>query len=621
MLDHPHASLRLAYSWLIAGTVLLIASGCSEDNVPGPDVALAPAPATFQSAAGTFRVIDVPALKMGLPDQPRDYDVGDTALVSALERSGGRASIGIKDPRTMALFATARMERHDRITPRASRKGIRAAINSGAAVAALEFLTAKGVTVLRYYERIGVADVEMNPELGPILRSSPFVDYIQPDLAKRELFAGPIAAFAPRSSSSSPQTTPWGIALVRAPEAWGLTSGVGSRLLIIDTGHERGHEDLPFIDQSRCLGSYGGCDDVLPRPHGTHVGGIATALNNDRGVIGVAPGVAASDVYYWGACSNENPPVASAPTTCGGDPATCNTGAGCDGSEIKTALTWAAANLGSRGVVNMSFGGADDDLDEANAIADAWEAGLVLVAAAGNGGANDVVYPAAHPNVIGVSGLLPDKSFASSGAPCVMSGSNWGTHVDIAAPWYAFSTAIGNDYATACGTSFATPHVAAIALLMRSANPGLSNEEISFNLTDTAEPLGVGRPNAQFGYGLPRADRAVGFFRILATAGTTRAGEPKLSWQPVPAAVKYRIYRRVTSSSSSDAWPAYQVWAEVTATSYVDQSTNVSAYFGYNMWPSSGEGVSYYVVAVSATGEETAMARFSTWIPSGIVPY
>ncbi len=62
----------------------------------------------------------------------------------------------------------------------------------------------------------------------------------------------------------TPETTPWGITMVRAPEAWSLTTGTGVKIELIDTGHDRGHEDLPLVPTENCAGYYGGCDDSEP---------------------------------------------------------------------------------------------------------------------------------------------------------------------------------------------------------------------------------------------------------------------------------------------------------------------------------------------------------------------
>jgi subtilisin family serine protease len=69
----------------------------------------------------------------------------------------------------------------------------------------------------------------------------------------------------------------------------------------------------------------------------------------------------------------------------------------------------------------------------------------------------------------------------------------------------------GNGYAYYDGTSMATPHVAGVAALVWSANPGWTNAEIRQALAVTAEDLGsAGRDNS-FGWGLVRAKAALDY--------------------------------------------------------------------------------------------------------------
>ena len=62
------------------------------------------------------------------------------------------------------------------------------------------------------------------------------------------------------------------------------------------------------------------------------------------------------------------------------------------------------------------------------------------MASAGNFMSNTPVYPAAYTDVIGVSGVNADKSFAASGTTGCFSYSNYGSHVDLSAPFTANST-------------------------------------------------------------------------------------------------------------------------------------------------------------------------------------
>ncbi|MBO9598009.1 MAG: S8 family serine peptidase, partial [Cohnella sp.] len=103
-------------------------------------------------------------------------------------------------------------------------------------------------------------------------------------------------------------------------------------------------------------------------------------------------------------------------------------------------------------------------------------------------------FPAAYPEVLAVAATNPDKSRAEY--------SNYGDYIDIAAPGTSIpSTYPGSRYAALSGTSMASPHVAALASLVRAVNPQLSNEEVMDVLRRTARDLGPEGKDNEFGYG------------------------------------------------------------------------------------------------------------------------
>ena len=311
----------------------------------------------------------------------------------------------------------------------------------------------------------------------------------------------------------------------------------------------------------------------------------------------------ASDVYYWGACNN-------LPSGQGGS---------CSELEIISALNWAVNSLGARGVVNMSLGGSNYSSSFANAVAAAWQAGHVIVAAAGNNVSNQTFYPAAYSNVVGVSGLNEDLSFAAAGTTACSGGySNFGNHVDISAPFDVITTEPFSSYSSSpvCGTSFATPHVSGAAVLVRAANPTFDNVKTVEQLLWTAQDLGTPGFDTQFGNGVLRADLAAGLYTPTLTASIV-SQKPRLSWNAIPLAQTYRIYRRVTPTLA----PNWTLWATTSAVSYTDAVTKVASFYGYSIWPSAATAVSYYVVALSSGGIESPfLGMFATFIPIGVPP-
>ena len=243
---------------------------------------------------------------------------------------------------------------------------------------------------------------------------------------------------------------------VRAPEAWITTAGAGVTLYMIDTGHEQNHPDLPQVPIDNCAGSFGGCDDAGQHNHGTHVLGILTARHNTEGVVGVASGIEQDLVYVYGACDSQT--------------------SDCDTPAVTAGIV--AATYTAK-VINLSLV-VPQDLALSNAIQQAWANGVVIVAAAGNSQGEVVVYPANYANVLGVSGVNENKSFAGLGTtpPWCGAWSNTGTHVDLSAPFSAYSAIPGGTYGEKCGTSMAAPHVAGVAALLRAKYPSWSNQQV-----------------------------------------------------------------------------------------------------------------------------------------------
>jgi len=253
--------------------------------------------------------------------------------------------------------------------------------------------------------------------------------------------------------------------------AWDIQPG-GSpsvTVAVIDSGVDATHADLANVLDPASYNFVGGnaviFDDL---GHGTRVAGVIAAEgNNGEGIAGVAYGVRllALDV----ADSSGTITVARA----------------------TAAVDYAVAH--GADVINMSFGFyAKSSLFE-QACRNAYEAGAVLVASAGNENqCTSLVYPAGFDSVIGVAATDSDTGtdravFSNYNSP--------GLHlVDLAAPGVTvFSTIPGSMYdgAMGSGTSFASPMVAGVAALLRSRYPAQSAAGIRHHLLATADPLGL----------------------------------------------------------------------------------------------------------------------------------
>lgn len=286
------------------------------------------------------------------------------------------------------------------------------------------------------------------------------------------------------------QVLPWGIDRVDADLVWLIGNTADPvKVAVVDTGISKDHPDLSdnlkggvnFVFQKGAVDPNGWNDD---NGHGSHVAGIVGAANNTIGVVGAAPMV---DLYAVKVLDRRGSGYLS---------------------DVISGIEWAKNN--GMQVINMSLGTASDIQSFHDAVAAAYNAGLVVVAAAGNSGAA-VSYPAAYPEVIAVSATDSNNNLASF--------SSRGPEVDLAAPGVSvYSTYKGTGYATLSGTSMASPHVAGSAALVlntpvgtydANANGKWDPSEVQQKLQDRATDLGVGGYDTLYGWGLVNAYNAV----------------------------------------------------------------------------------------------------------------
>jgi subtilisin len=276
------------------------------------------------------------------------------------------------------------------------------------------------------------------------------------------------------------QTLPWGVDRVDAEVAHanGETGG-GADVAIIDTGIDSDHPDLQanlgkgkaFVSCRGGSCNYAWDDD---NDHGTHCAGIAGAIDNSEGVVGVAPDVTLHAVKVLD-----------------------NRGSG-SYSDVADGIRYVADQGWDVG--SLSLGGSKSSV-VADACQYAYGKGVLLVAAAGNDGpcSNCVSYPAAEPECVAVSSTNQSDGLSSF--------SSTGSEVELAAPGSDIYSTIPGGYDTFSGTSMACPHVSgAGGLLMAN---GDSNDQARNTLTGSAEDLGLSS-NEQ-GSGLLDAAAALGF--------------------------------------------------------------------------------------------------------------
>jgi subtilisin family serine protease len=326
------------------------------------------------------------------------------------------------------------------------------------------------------------------------IQNNPNVRYVEEDAERYPIADRPSTAAIETLATLDVmgQSVPYGIDMVQARDVWDTDrnalvdddapTGAGRTVCIIDTGYQQSHEDLP-----NAVGGYSQVDDDWSRDgygHGSHVGGTITAENNSLGVVGVTPGTVS--LYIIKIFNDQGKWVTRA-------------------SNLVDALSRCRSD-GHANVVSMSLGGSSSSVNESMAFANAYGAGVLSVAAAGNAGTTAYSYPASYSSVISVAAVDSSMNVAYF--------SQYNSQVELAAPGMAvLSTVPPNGYEAWSGTSMATPHVSAVAALVWSGVPTATNAEIRTALQATAFELGAAGKDNYYGYGLVQAKAALDYLK------------------------------------------------------------------------------------------------------------
>ncbi len=129
----------------------------------------------------------------------------------------------------------------------------------------------------------------LSPRMEKLLREQKEVLRIDDDVEVFALARSTRVRPTATPTSTPFQTLPWGVDRIDADLAWTISSGSGVKMAVIDTGIQMTHPDLQTnikggVSTVSYTRSYN--DD---NGHGTHVAGIAAAVNNTIGVVGVGP--------------------------------------------------------------------------------------------------------------------------------------------------------------------------------------------------------------------------------------------------------------------------------------------------------------------------------------------
>lgn len=273
------------------------------------------------------------------------------------------------------------------------------------------------------------------------------------------------------------KSTPWSLQRILLDQLHAQATGEGVTVAVIDTGVD---DSNPQLREAMApggkdyVGSTDGTQDL--EGHGTRVAGIIAARPIEgTGFEGIAPKAKILSFRYTG----------------GGGEKQGN-------SKTMSDAIRAAVAKGAK-IINISSDTANkqDNAGLASAVADAVNSGALIVAAAGNDGADGNqadTYPASYPGVLAVaaSDRNDERAFFSQS----------GDFVDVAAPGVGMvSTVPKGGQCTADGTSFAAPYVAGVAALLKQKHKSWTADQIATRIEETAQRPGRG-PDPFIGWGV-----------------------------------------------------------------------------------------------------------------------
>lgn len=251
------------------------------------------------------------------------------------------------------------------------------------------------------------------------------------------------------------------------------------KIAVIDSGVDWGND----IDLEETITLVPGEEEMNPlfmdgSGHGNSVAGLIAAKDNDEGITGINPNAA---IYSIRVLDDDN----EAPL-----------------SRVIDGIYYAISRKVD--IINMSFGLNSYSVSLKKAVDAAEEAGILVVAAAGNTGDN-VQYPAAYNNVLAVGSVDSDVELAKSSAR--------GDKIDVVAPGeLVCTTGQFGDLLIESGTSLAAPQVVGVASKIMEKNPDASYKDVKKAIVNGAN-------YNECGYGLLDEEYTVDNYNKLVMSG------------------------------------------------------------------------------------------------------
>lgn len=449
--------------------------------------------------------------------------------------------------------------------------------------AVVALVQGQGLLLQSYWPEPGIAVAQPDPAGGTlraasaadtadtmaVLAASPLVRYAEPDGL---VWAADTDAPAVEPPLEEPQPNDplldqqWALETVRAIDAWNITVGDPRVIIaVIDSGYESSHPDFDLEhiwtnvaeqngepgeddDGNELVDDIHGWDwvdfDSQPNDlygHGTHVlGSIAAVTNNHIGITGLGRNVTVLPLRILN-----------------------HRGSGFI-TDLVSAMMY-ALDAGAT-IINLSLTIGENNTALRDAVEFAVSQGANVVAASGNS-SSTVLWPAAYPDAVAVAATDVSDERASF--------SNFGEGVDIAAPGvsvlstcyeYGVNGSCHDVYWELSGTSMATPHVSALAGLLWSLRPDLTNAEVIAQIEDAA--VDVNSVN------FPGKDDYLGAGRVDYYA-TLLAASADLVLLPELPATDTLLPGQTVNFSVSVRTPATAAKASAAATSTADVGAGV----------------------------------------------
>jgi hypothetical protein len=339
-----------------------------------------------------------------------------------------------------------------------------------------------------------------------------------------------------------------------------------------------------FVDQSSInFGTFSGRSpfpvDEEPHNHGTAVAGvIAASANNQIGIAGIAPKCRLVALRAFDETGNA------------------------EDDDIASAIVYAADN--NVKILNLSFGDIVPSLLQRDAIRYATKKGVLIFASSGNDGSTNPHYPSDFDECVSVGGTILASDNVSESEVVT---STHGHGMDLMAPSEHIITLFGSaSYQFIQGTSFSSPEAAAVAGLILSHNPKLSNLEIRSILETTCTNLDP------FGYGAFEANGRIDAFKALTYPGSAaiKITTPNTNdGFHVGDSVKIRGYAASTLFGSYALYYSRDRWNRNNSPTLADSGTIISSDKQVindvlGVWNTNGLRSESYTIQLSVTSND-----------------